>query len=252
MSRKNRKWISTNAGRLRVVLALLCLSWNAGVAFADGIEGAWELVGYELEGNDIPVSGLLVFTGQEFGMIYTMGQEAGFGRAHAGTYELQGKRVQFDVKHWIQKTADSTGFVPGKSVAAAIEWRDGVLILRFDGGSVQKLRPIESAQAPLPVGPWRPKIAGGADAEEAARAALVVSGDRFVLLHLNSARQEGQAYGGTLASEGRAAADWAISVESDSGSAAAGDTAPDLTFRQESGSVGFRDDEGEVLRFERI
>jgi hypothetical protein len=225
-----------------LVASLLCMM--AGMTQAGEIEGAWELVAYELNGRDVPVSGVAVFIDGEFGMIYSIGpgQRADSGRAHWGTYEIRDGRVEFDVRLWVQRTEESTGVVPGKAVGADLEWGGAGLTLHLDGGSVQQLRSIKAEDDQLPAGIWKPE-------GTQARAALVASDGRYVLLRLDGAAREGTGYGGAVLTDGTARADWAISVDGESGRVAVGRGLPILEFSKADGSVEFHDAGGNVLTF---
>jgi hypothetical protein len=236
--------IAVHVGRISALLSASYLCMACGMTQAREIEGAWELVSYELNGREVPVSGVVVFNDGEFGMIYSMGhgQRAESGRAHWGTYEIRGGRVEFDVRLWVQKAEESTGVVPGKAVGADLEWSDEGVTLRLEGGSVQQLRPIEAEGGELPSGIWKPE---GTEVP----AALVVSDRRYVLLRLDAAAREGAGYGGAVLADGTGRADWAISVDGESGTVAVGKGVPILKFSKVDGSVEFHDDDGTVLTF---
>lgn len=222
-----------------------------GTSRARDIEGAWELVAYELNGRAVPVSGLAVFGNGRFGMIYSMEPGQRFGRAHTGLYEEHAGRVEFDVRLWVQKTDTLTGLVPGKRVGAEVEWDDGALILHFDGGSVQWLRQIEGAAGPLAAGSWEPDSTDHGNPGESARAALVANAGHYVLMQVVEGTRKGTAYGGAVEAEARLRADWTISVDGAEGTVALGEDSPELGFSRTGDSVEIRDERGKLLSFTR-
>ena len=129
--------------RYGVVLAVLLVSMPIVGARADSLSGVWTMTKYEgpaSHGN--ATTGQLICADGHFSLIYTM-DEAGqrWGRAHAGTYALNGDTLTFHVG-W------SMEYVSGKpSVAAKASDRDtkftlagDTLAIAFSNNAVQTFR----------------------------------------------------------------------------------------------------------------
>ena len=111
-------------------------------ARSDNPAGAWTMVRYEGQASHGVATGLLLLADGHFSLTYTM-DEAGqrWGRAHAGSYSINGDRLMFHVG-W------SMEYVAGKpSVAVKTSDRDttfalanDTLTITFSSGSVQTFR----------------------------------------------------------------------------------------------------------------
>jgi hypothetical protein len=128
---------------VRVSLALVLIVCALGLeAKADVPAGAWTMVKYEGAASHGTATGLLLLTDGHFSLTYTM-DETGqrWGRAHAGTYSINGDRLTFHVG-W------SMEYVAGKpSVATNPTDRDtkftvanDTLTIAFSNGSVQTFK----------------------------------------------------------------------------------------------------------------
>ena len=121
---------------LAALLIAVVLTIRAG---ADSLSGAWMMVKYEGPATHGAATGLLLFADGRFSLTYTM-DEGGqrWGRAHAGTYDVNGDRLTYHV-------AWSMEYVSGKpSVAAKPTSREtkfalagDTLTVTFSNGSVQ-------------------------------------------------------------------------------------------------------------------
>ena len=83
------------------------------------LEGSWKMVSYETSEENFDVSGIMIFTKSEFGIIYTLIEEnaAKYGRAHAGQYTIEGDEIKFSVPWWVEYMQDE-GMVAEKSIEA--------------------------------------------------------------------------------------------------------------------------------------
>jgi hypothetical protein len=129
--------------RIRVCLLIPALIVAAlATARGDTLAGAWTMVKYEGSATHGSATGLLLFADGRFSLTYRM-DDAGehWGRAHAGTYEVNGDRLTYHVG-W------SMEYVAGKpSVAAKPSDREttfslagDTLTITFSNGSVQTFK----------------------------------------------------------------------------------------------------------------
>ena len=125
------------------VLIVVVLVAMAGVAArAESLAGAWTMVKYEGPASHGTATGLLMFTDKHFSLNYTMDEDGKrWGRAHAGTYDVNGDTLTFHVG-W------SMEYVSGRpSVAPKAEDRDtkislagDTLSIRFSNSAVQTFK----------------------------------------------------------------------------------------------------------------
>jgi hypothetical protein len=240
---------------LKYVLALLSLCFHCaavGVVRANELDGAWELTSYTLNGDDVDVSGILVLSNGKFGMIYSMGTEPMYARAHAGVYEALPHGLIFDARLWIQHVEGSSGIIPEKKVRIDLEWRKDSLVVHFEGGSSQELRRVEADQAELASGGWKLASAGGDASADGMRGFFVAAENCFVLMRTDDAAGAGRAYGGTVA-PGRGILDteWKVSVDAADGAAEAGEIPDDLQLELTDETLVIRDETGPSLTFEQ-
>ena len=238
----------------RKMLAVVLSCWVglfSGESDADELRGAWNLQAYNLNGSDVPVSGVLVLSDGMFGMIYTMDADPNSlsGRAHAGRYRIDGDQLVFDVRLWIQKVEEATGRIPGKVIGAKIELQDDLLVLHFDGGSVQELKRIDAKETSLISGVWRLEKAGNAGASPDARGLFVAEENSYVLLYVDDDADTGRAYGGLSSGDGSLQAGWALAVNGETGTANSGGGTKDLALTRSAESIEIRDGQGNLLTF---
>lgn len=235
-----------------VVLSLIFHCAAVGVTQANELDGAWELTSYTLDGEDVDVSGIVVFSNGRFGMIYSMGTEPLNARAHAGVYEVLPQGLIFDVRLWIQHVEGSSGIIPGKKVRTDLEWREDALIVHFEGGSRQELRPVEVEQAESASGGWKLASAGTNASADRMRGFFVAAENRFMLLRTDDETGAGRAYGGTLASGGGILdTEWKVSVDAAGGAVEAGEIPDDLRLELTGETLIIRDETKFSLTFER-
>jgi hypothetical protein len=128
--------------RVCPLVPALIVAALATEARADTLAGAWTMVKYEGPATHGSATGLLLFADGRFSLTYRM-DDAGerWGRAHAGTYEVNGDRLIYHVG-W------SMEYVAGKSSVAAkpsdretkFSLAGDTLTITFSNGSVQTFK----------------------------------------------------------------------------------------------------------------
>jgi hypothetical protein len=246
-----RLWENALNRKMLAVVLSCCIGLFAGESDADELRGAWNLQAYNLNGSDVTVSGVLVLSDGMFGMIYTMdaGPSSVSGRAHAGRYRIDGDQLVFDVRLWIQKVEEATGRIPGKVIGAKIELQDDLLVLHFDGGSVQELKRIDAKETSLISGGWKLKSAGNAGANPDAKSLFVADENTYVLLYVDDEADTGRAYGGVSRDDGSLQARWALAVNGETGTANSGSGTKDLALTRSAELIEIRDGQGNLLTF---
>jgi hypothetical protein len=245
-----RLWENALNRKMVAVVLSCCIGLFAGESDADVLRGAWNLQAYNLNGSDVPVSGVLVLSDGMFGMIYTMDADPNSlsGRAHAGRYRIDGDQLVFDVRLWIQKVEEATGRIPGKVIGAKIQLQDDLLVLHFDGGSVQELKRIDAKETSLSGG-WKLEKAGNAGANRDDWGLFVADENTYVLLYVDVEADTGRAYGGLSRGDGNLQARWALAVSGETGTANSGGGTKDLALTRSSESIEIRDGQGNLLTF---
>src|SRR5438093_12309280 len=126
----------------RVLAALALVAALTVGAGAESLSGAWTMVKYQGAAAHGAATGQLLFTDGHFALTYTMDENGQrWGRAHAGTYSVNGDRLTYHVG-W------SMEYVAGKpSVAAKPGDREtrfslagDTLTITFSNGSVQTFK----------------------------------------------------------------------------------------------------------------
>ncbi|MDZ4729693.1 MAG: hypothetical protein SH820_07105 [Xanthomonadales bacterium] len=116
---------------------------------AGELGGAWLMESYESPAKTGPASGMMIFSGDRFAMIYTMKTEDGLdGRAHAGAFHRNGGAMSLSVD-WSMQAVGGVGSVQEGSVAreSKANVAGDLLILELGGDSVQKFRRVKGADA---------------------------------------------------------------------------------------------------------
>ena len=172
----------------------------------DVLEGSWTLEGYELQGKDVPVSGTMIFTGGHFGLVYRMGEERDSGRGHGGRYRVDGDRLLFSIPYW-SEFVDGAQNVIQKPVEAGgrIELDEDGLAIRFDSGSVQRLRRQPEGPAGPVDGAWRMVDYQSRASSGRAEGLALFEGGRFALVYNmrnEAGTLDGRAHGGRFTTSG--------------------------------------------------
>ncbi len=116
---------------------------------AASLDGAWQLQGYVLDGEDVPVSGTLIFSGDHFAMVYRMGASAGSGRGHGGTYRVEEDRILFSIPYWLQYVDGASRVMTETSEAGSrFEIEGDELRIRFENDAVQRFREGSVVEGP--------------------------------------------------------------------------------------------------------
>ena len=125
-----------------LALAILCGA-PAALAQEDAIAGAWELTSYQDPGNRGRASGLLFLRDGLFSLVYTMneGTPQPDGRAHAGTYRVEGDRIVYTLD-WDLHYVGGKGIVGQKGSVARPRFRieQNELVVTYENGSVHRFR----------------------------------------------------------------------------------------------------------------
>lgn len=106
--------MSLRTTRFSVLMVVLLVSLLTVGTRADSLSGSWTMVEYEGPASHGSATGLLLFADDHFSLIYTM-DEAGqrWGRAHAGTYDVNGDTLTFHVG-WSMEYVSGTPSVAPK------------------------------------------------------------------------------------------------------------------------------------------
>jgi hypothetical protein len=125
---------------LAIGLAVVCVASAHTAAAPDALTGAWVMRSYTGGGSIGPATGQLIVADGRFALIYRMTPPgaAPSGRAHGGTYTLQGPTLIFHVE-WSMDHISGKGSVAGEAsdrrVNAVV--RGDQLTLTFENGAVQ-------------------------------------------------------------------------------------------------------------------
>jgi len=107
---------------------------------AGDLAGAWLMDSYESRAKTGPTSGMMMFAGDSFTLVYTMKPEGGKdGKAHAGTYERDGGSVTLSVA-WSMQIVGGEGSVDegSSSRKTKVTVAGDSLTVDLGGGAVQK------------------------------------------------------------------------------------------------------------------
>jgi imidazolonepropionase-like amidohydrolase len=172
----------------------------------DALEGSWTLEGYELQGKDVPVSGTMIFTGGHFGLVYRMGAARDSGRGHGGRYRVDGDRLLFSIPYW-SEFVDGAPNVIQKPVEAGgrVEIEEDGLAIRFDSGSVQRLRRQPEGPAGPADGAWKMVDYQSRASSGKAEGLALFEGGRFALVYNmrnEAGTLDGRAHGGHFTTSG--------------------------------------------------
>ncbi|MDT8321585.1 MAG: hypothetical protein RQ826_13765 [Xanthomonadales bacterium] len=135
-----------------IALTAMCLCICTGAALAGTkpvaateLEGAWELVSYQLPDSSPEVSGLMLIKDGHFAISYDMLAPGGTAsaRSHAGTYRFEAEKLVFDVKWWVEIVDGVARIVEPQLNPTDFEFAEPNLRLMFTSGSVQHWRRIQ-------------------------------------------------------------------------------------------------------------
>lgn len=235
------------------IILIGCLLMTARVVAADPLEGAWQLQAYrsnQANGEEVPAAGILIFRQGMFGMIYQMSSETGklFGRAHGGSYTLEGKQLVFDMKTWVQAVAGAAGLPSVGPTYARIDLQQDILTIRFKSGSIQKLQRVKHANAVLPAVARNLRNLGEGDGK--GRGLFITDQNCFVLMYADDDAGMGRAYGGFALQEMELKTRWLLAVDGSTGHLRVPNDKEDrLRLKWSDTAVEVRDGESAVLIF---
>ncbi len=168
----------------------------------DTLEGSWTLEGYELQGQDVPVSGTMIFTGGHFGLVYRMGATRDSGRGHGGRYRLEGDRLLFSIPYWSELVNGASNVIQNPVEAGGRFAIEGDrLAIRFDSGSVQRLRRQPEGPAGPADGAWNMVGYQSRASTGKAEGLALFEGGRFALVYNmrnEAGTLDGRAHGGAF------------------------------------------------------
>jgi hypothetical protein len=125
-----------------LLLPIACIA-PAVLAQADPIAGIWELTSYEDPVNRGGATGLLFLRDGRFSIVYTMneGTPQPDGRAHAGTYRVEGDRIIYTLD-WDLHYVGGKGIVGRKGSVAKPRFKlePNALVVTYENGSVHRFR----------------------------------------------------------------------------------------------------------------
>ena len=136
-------------GRVEVLGDLLVIRFASGSVQklkkltsgdAGDLAGAWVMDSYESPAKTGPATGMMMFAGDSFALMYTMKPEGGKdGRAHAGTYQRDGDAMTISVG-WSIHVIGGEGLVDedASSRKTKVAVAGDSLTVDLGGGSVQK------------------------------------------------------------------------------------------------------------------
>jgi imidazolonepropionase-like amidohydrolase len=183
----------------------LVIQNGAVVDQRDGLEGSWTLEGYELQGKDVPVSGTMIFEDGHFGLVYRMGAARDSGRGHGGRYRIEGDRLLFSIPFWSEFVDGAPNVIQSTVEAGGlIELDSDRLTIRFDSGSVQRLRRLPEGPAGHADGAWRMIGYRSRNSTGNAEGLALFEGGRFALVYNmrnEAGTLDGRAHGGAFAIE---------------------------------------------------
>jgi hypothetical protein len=171
------------------------------LVLAAALDGGWELESYQLQGQEVPATGVLILSDGQFAMVYTMNQGRS-GRGHGGRYRLEGERITFDIPWWIQHVPGEPQVMDGvRTAGAAVERKENSLTLRFDSGSVQSYRKLPAKSGDPLDGGWLLDSYEGSARTGPATGMAIFRDGHFALLYTMKPQGglDGRSHGGTFA-----------------------------------------------------
>jgi hypothetical protein len=128
--------------RMLTLMVLFMLPATVAGASDPSLVGVWNVVTYELEGKDVPMDGLFIFTEKHFSanaFFHVSGGELDDMNANAGTYRTEGDKLIFmqQVQAHIRPGDEKEPISYGKGVEEAARYavEDRKLIITFPSGN---------------------------------------------------------------------------------------------------------------------
>ena len=209
--------------KILVLVALFALAVSPAV-YSEGLEGAWSLEGYEFDNKDVPASGLMIFAGDHFALVYKMDLDGTSGRGHGGKYSLEGNEITFVLPWWVEHVAGKSQVMKDKAEAKGrVEQVGDSLVIYFASGSEQKLKRLTSGDAGDLAGAWLMDGYESRAKTGPASGMMMFAGDHFTLFYTMTAEggKDGRAHAGTYQRDGGAmtlSVAWSMQVVGGEGS----------------------------------
>jgi hypothetical protein len=227
-------------------------------ARAEGLAGAWFLEKYQLEGEDLPASGIMIFTEDHFAMVYSMIYQGRSGRGHGGTYTTDGDQVSFVIPWWPQHVAGKSEVMKDEMTAGArFEQEGDSLVLQFDGGSEQRFTRASAGDNASVSQSWLMTDYTSRAKTGPTSGMMLFSGDHFALLYtMRPAGKalDGRAHAGRYARDGSAlelTVNWSLEVIDGEGSVDEGSSTRSATVQATDQTLSMDLGGGAVQTFRR-
>lgn len=128
-------------------LAVMCIAAvPAQAQKASPVDGTWRLVTYKGGGNEGPASGQLIFDRGRFSYVYTMNEDRPKpdGRAHGGTYRIEGADTLVFVLNWDVHYVNGAGTINRKPSESTTKMtlKGNQLTITFPNGAFQTLERV--------------------------------------------------------------------------------------------------------------
>ena len=225
--------------------------------YADQLQGAWSLEGYEFENKDVPVSGVMIFADGHFAMGYAMDYEGRSGRGHGGTYSLEGNEITFVLPWWVEHVAGKSQVMKDKVEAKGrVEQVGDSLVIYFASGSTQKLKRLTSGDAGDLAGAWLMDSYESRAKTGPASGMMMFAGKNFTLFYTMTPEggKDGRAHAGTYQRDGGAmtlSVAWSMQVVGGEGSVDEGSSSRETKVTVAGDSLTVDLGGGSVQKFHR-
>lgn len=225
--------------------------------YADGLEGAWSLEGYEFDNKDVPVSGVMIFADDHFAVVYKMDLDGRSGRGHGGRYSLEGDEITFIIPWWVEHVAGKSQVMKDEVEAKGrVEQVGDSLVIYFASGSVQKLKELSSGDAGDLAGAWLMDSYESRAKTGPASGMMMFAGDSFTLMYTMEpdGEKDGRAHAGTYQRDGGAmtlSVAWSMQVVGGEGSVDEGSSSRKTKVTVAGDSLAMDLGGGSVQKFHR-
>jgi len=223
--------------KMGLILVALFLLTDARANFADALEGAWQLQSYQLENEDIPVNGIIIFADGYFSTVYTMNFRGSSGRSHGGTYTLEGDEITYTIPWWVQNVAGTPEVMQNEIVAKGrVELAGNRLIIRYASGSIHEFAKLPPGDASELRGAWLMESYESRAKTGEASGMMIFYGGQFALIYTmkTEAGLDGRAHAGTYERNGGAmtlSVNWSMESVGGLGSVQEGSVARESTVK---------------------
>lgn len=239
-----------------MILALL-LALSSAV-HASKLDGAWRLTGYELQGQDVPASGVMIFADGYFAMVYTMKYQGWSGRGHGGRYRVSGNEITYTIPWWVQYVAGNLQvFKDEVEARGRIEQTGDTLVIRFASGSVQCFEKLPSKEgADDLAGAWLMDDYESPAKTGPATGLLIYSGDNFALMYTMEGEngKDGRAHAGSFQRDRQAltlSVRWSLQVVGGIGAVAESASSREINMMMGDNSLTMEFASGAIQKFHR-